>query len=362
MSIFLLLSVLLLVIAVLSVAGPLINAQTKADADPKDRPFNLGGALATVVVVPAVALGMYANLTTWEWDSTSQHPPVDRSAGTNVDSSGDTTMPSVAEMLPGLRERLEREPDDIKGWRILGRSYATLNRYSEAAEAYKRAYELTKGEDADVLAEYGEAMILNDRSTITGEAGDLIEKALVLNPANPKALYLGGMKSNIAGDTETARLRFTRLLAMAPPEAVPAIEQILAEIGDGPTAPAPPTASVDDPAPGIQLSLSVAPELASRLSASSPLFVFARPAGVSAGPPLAVVRRQAGELPLTLELTDRDAMLPGTKLSSFESLQLVARVSFGGTPQAQSGDLFGELEYHSAQGGDLSLVIDKVVP
>jgi len=364
-SAFLLLSVLMLLGAVLAVVVPLVHAQTKSDADPKDRSFNLGGALSAVIVVPAIALGLYAKLTSWEWDSDSESPhaasSTDTGARPSASASG-SSMPSVEELLPGLRERLEREPNDLNGWRILGRSYATLNRYAESIQAYKRAYELTGGQDADVLAEYAEAMILADRTSLMGEAGDLVEQALSLNSDNPKALYFGGMKAYFSEDKVTARARLSRVLAMSPPEGIAqTIENLIAEI-DGAGVSSPVTASVDEPAAGIRLSLSVAPELASRLSASSPLFVFARQAGVSSGPPLAVVRRQAGELPLTMQLTDRDAMLPGTKLSSFESLQFVARVSFGGTPQAQSGDLFGERQYSSIEGGDISLVIDKVVP
>ncbi len=43
------------------------------------------------------------------------------------------------------------------------------------------------------------------------------------------------------------------------------------------------------------------------------LFVFVRPAGVTAGPPLAVQRIPAPRFPLTLTIGPADAMIPGTE-------------------------------------------------
>lgn len=76
------------------------------------------------------------------------------------------------------------------------------------------------------------------------------------------------------------------------------------------------------------------------IPAGATLFVFAREVG---GPPapLAVVRRQADEMPLLLTLDDAMAMTPGRTLSSASAVQIVARVSADGGVVARPGDLEG---------------------
>jgi cytochrome c-type biogenesis protein CcmH len=110
----------------------------------------------------------------------------------------------------------------------------------------------------------------------------------------------------------------------------------------------------------VALWVELVPALRSRLQPDAPLFVLARnPAG---GPPVAVVRRTAGELPFDLTLTDKNVMTPGMTLGMFGELALVARVSFSGRPMATSGDLFGEIRYDFRGGQPVRLIIDRVVP
>ena len=77
--------------------------------------------------------------------------------------------------------------------------------------------------------------------------------------------------------------------------------------------------------------------------------------------PLAVVRKTLGDLPVTVELSDEDAMLPAMKLSSFDKLIVGARVSLTGNAIAQSGDLYSEVgDVQSQQSAPLAISIDTV--
>ena len=124
-----------------------------------------------------------------------------------------------------------------------------------------------------------------------------------------------------------------------------------------------PSAATNAPATSgktIALRVELAPALKSRLQPDAALFVLARnPAG---GPPVAVVRRTASELPFALTLTDQNVMTPGMTLGMFDELTLVARVAFTGRPTATSGDLFGEVRYDFRGGQPVRLIIDRVVP
>ena len=44
--------------------------------------------------------------------------------------SGAGQAPDVAKMVASLAERLQRQPDDVEGWKMLGRSYMTLGNYA----------------------------------------------------------------------------------------------------------------------------------------------------------------------------------------------------------------------------------------
>ena len=58
-----------------------------------------------------------------------------------------TGVPPVAEMVGDLEARLERQPDDLQGWRLLAQSYAFLGDMQSAREATDRAVVL--GADRD---------------------------------------------------------------------------------------------------------------------------------------------------------------------------------------------------------------------
>ena len=110
----------------------------------------------------------------------------------------------------------------------------------------------------------------------------------------------------------------------------------------------------------IEITVSLKPDIATNVPPGASLFVIARRG--SGGPPLAVQRRAVGAWPITLRLSDADAMLPGMSLASGGPLTLIARISKSGQPIAASGDLFGEVGYDFASAHPASITIDRIVP
>jgi cytochrome c-type biogenesis protein CcmH len=161
------------------------------------------------------------------------------------------------------------------------------------------------------------------------------------------------------------------LLAQNPPEELRDILQrqvqdLNQQLGSEEGA-APATAAADSTAPAgttqrsIRVAVTLAPALASR-AAGMTLFVLARDPQAP-GPPLAVQRHGANELPLTIELSERDAMMPSRTIATVPRVQVVARLSRSGTPQAQSGDFYGQADYDFASAtGTLQIAIDQTVP
>ena len=123
-----------------------------------------------------------------------------------------------------------------------------------------------------------------------------------------------------------------------------------------------PGSSVDLAKPaGIELRLSIAPELQSKVKPDEPLFIFAK--AVDGPPmPLAAIRMTAGELPREVVLTDAN-LLRGGKLTDHKQLKIGARIARSGQPMAASGDLqSAEVVVDVPASEPVELVIDQVVP
>ena len=97
------------------------------------------------------------------------------------------------------------------------------------------------------------------------------------------------------------------------------------------------------------------------LDADTPVFVIARRPDVP-GPPVAVRRLAARDLPARVTLTDADAMLPGTRLSDLPVLEVTARASLTGSPTRTSGDVESAVVTTQPGQETAALHIEHVVP
>ena len=327
----------MLVAAVLVVAVPLYRAEKKLSAT----------NISAVVAIAAVSSILYAQIGT---------PNPDLSAT----PAGD--MPSIEEMVDSLAERLKSNPDDLAGWKMLGRSYLQMQNFPGAVAAFEKAVEMENGENGQTLADLGEAVLMSDGSTLLGRAGQLFENALALQPANPKALFYSGMAAVQRGDNELAATRWEALLATSPPPNVQDIlRQRIAELrGEAPqTTPPAPQPAQSGAVVTANVSLGASAQAAEL--PDSTVFVIVRDPNQPT-PPVAAVRRRLAELPATVEIGDGDAMIPGRVPSAFQQLEVIARISLTGEPVAQPGDWYGALVYDAATAGPVTLVIDEQVP
>jgi len=304
-------------------------------------------ALIVGTAVPVLAFALYGAWSNWQWNGVEQH---------------DGVPPAIAPMLASLEARLEANPTDVSGWLLLGRSYFQLQRYYQAADAYQQAYTLTQGKDVESVLGLGEALAFVDERMLTGRSAELFERGLELAPHHPKALWYSGLVAYQMQRYDVARQRWATLVALEPPAAVKqALEAKIAEIdaaiGGAPQSPQQPVVS----AATVKVRVAIAPELKSKMPAGAPLFVMVR-ASEGGGPPLAVTRRASEQLPLLVELSDRDAMVEGRGISSASQVTVVARVARSGDPRAQSGDLQGQVGYDVRAGKTVDLIINSIVP
>lgn len=134
-------------------------------------------------------------------------------AGANAEQLAD-----VDTMIASLAARLEQNPDDGEGFRMLGWSYLMTNRPKEALAPYKRARELLP-DNAGVHAGYGEVLVALADRKVTPEAKASFDKALSLDPSEPRALFFQGLYKAQNGQEQAALDDWIRLANSSPPDA-----------------------------------------------------------------------------------------------------------------------------------------------
>lgn len=144
--------------------------------------------------------------------------------------------PELAVSVQVLRERLSREPSDARGWMTLARAEFEQGRIDVAVAAYARAHGLL-GDEPQLLAEYAEALVMQQDGQFSATANTLLARALFLQPDNRHALWLAGLAAYAHGDTATAIARWEHALATAPVGGAEAlrIQAALAEARTAPT-------------------------------------------------------------------------------------------------------------------------------
>jgi len=114
-----------------------------------------------------------------------------------------------------LAARLEKNPEDGKGWVMLARSQAVLGRFTEASSAYARSVALFP-DDAQLLADYADTLAMARGGRLAGEPEKIVERALRADPDNGKALALAGTIAFENKDFATAVNHWQRLQGLIP--------------------------------------------------------------------------------------------------------------------------------------------------
>lgn len=136
---------------------------------------------------------------------------------TNPVSSPQMSQAQIEGMVQRLAERLKQNPDDAAGWRMLVRSYETLNRFDEAVLAWQRLFQLTPP-DADQLTEYAVTLGMARGQRLAGEPEQVLEEVLKRDPRHVQALALSGSAAYERHDYESAIQRWQQLLSITPPD------------------------------------------------------------------------------------------------------------------------------------------------
>lgn len=295
------------------------------------------------IAVPLVAAAVYFAV----GNPGAVVPGADPHAGMGI------TPQQVQAMVERLAARLKEKPDDLEGWRLLGRSYTVLGRFAEAADAYAKAAARAP-RDPQLLADFADALAMARGQSLQGEPEKLVLRALEIDPVNLKALALAGTAAFDRKDYAAAASYWERMLPLVAPDSED-VRAIQANVNE---ARALSGAAVS--AGKLTGSVKLAPAVASRADPNDTVFIFAR---AEKGPPLplAVLRKQVRELPLSFALDDSMAMAPGLKLSGAARVIVGARISKSGSATPQAGDLQGTSPVVASNAEGVAVLIDTVV-
>ena len=316
-----------------------------------------------LVLVPALGFGLYLLLGSPRFVDVAGAGSV----AENPHAQGSDKAPTMAEIQEALEKRVKEQPDDAEAWFMLGRLYAGMQRFADAAKAYEQVARLTDNHPQALIA-WADALAMTQGGRLSGKPYELVKQALDQAPDDPTALWLAGQGAREVNDYQNAIYYWRQAEAglADKPDFVMELRDLIAsakraaasagvEVED-------PGSSVDLAKPaGIELRLSIAPELKSKVKPDEPLFIFAK--AVDGPPmPLAAIRMTAGELPKEVVLTDAN-LLRGGKLTDHKQLKIGARIARSGQPMAASGDLqSAEVVVDVPASEPVELVIDQVVP
>ena len=291
-------------------------ADTEGAEAPRQGHLGKALPLLAALLVPLLALGLYLHF----------------GAADKVELTQEfaEAPKSMEEMTARLERVVQAQPDSAEAVYFLGRAYMAEQRPADAARTFERAVDLA-GRQPELLGQWAQALYFAADKKWSPQLQALTDEALKADPNEVTSLGLRGIAAFEGERYQEAIDYWKRLLAQLPEgDASRAalqggIDRAAERLGGSPGQAAAPVAA------RLKVRVELAAALKDKVKPDDTVFIFAR---ASNGPPmpLAAKRVTVAQLPIEVELSDADAMMPQMKLSDFAEVQLVARVSRAGQP------------------------------
>lgn len=293
---------------------------------------------ATVVLVPTLAVVLYQ---IWgaapDWKIYQVNIEKVRSEERSAPAADIRELNEQLKSL--LVDRVEQRQDNLQNVFLLARTHSELGEYQEAVDSYQKIL-VERPQSPDVLSELAQVTFLANGRQFSNEVKSYFDQAVALSPQSIRVLSFAGMTAYEGKNYQAALPYWEQAVALSQPnteqyrymmQALVATQNQLQAAGVGTEV----GQSQPPSGPTYNLTVSLGNEVT--VDPNLRVFIYAR---AWQGPrmPLAIQEAKVSDLPLTLELDE--SMNPGMpmKLSQFEQIELVARVSLSGVSNAQSGD------------------------
>jgi cytochrome c-type biogenesis protein CcmI len=258
-------------------------------------------------------------------------------------TEGDKTIQAkdLEDFALGLRSKLSENPDDATGWMLLGRVFSSVNRFDSAIQAFNKSLQISPNSTATLIS-YSQALMMQGQESSIQQAKLVLQNLLRLEPDNSNAMGMLAVVAAKLGDKQLAIQNWQSLKSFVD-ESDPnyrLINQRIAELGMEENSQILPQESAPTV---ITINIDLDGMLEGKLPENGYLFVFAQDASGAVRMPAAVVKSQLSELPISIELSDANAMMPTYKLSQLTEARLVARISVDEDVAKAAGELQGEI-------------------
>jgi cytochrome c-type biogenesis protein CcmH len=186
-------------------------------------------ASAAVLMVPLVSWSLYGVL------GSPDLPPEPLAARLSKNPADST----IDELVARAERHLAAVPSDVRGWDVLAPIYVRMNRFADAANAYRTAIGLG-GPNAAREAGLGEALAAEEGGMVSADARNAFEKAIALDPKDAKARFFLATARAQEGKADEAARGWRAMLDDLPQNSPwrGAVEQALAALAKKGQAPA----------------------------------------------------------------------------------------------------------------------------
>lgn len=259
--------------------------------------------------------------------SMTQRSEKDGLTGT-VPGPASAMQPAQADpALQQLETSLRSRPDDLDLRMELAKAYIERENLMAAFEQTKFVLERSPS-DARALTYQGLIrMSMGERET----ALQMLERATQSDPGFLDGWVTLAWVQVQSGDDEKAGRTIDEAIRRHPQEEA-RLREVLQRMRAQVTAPSTPPAPAG---PGVRVTIDIDDSARSRVPAGAVLFVIARGAGVTTGPPVAVKRVPVSTFPINVELTSADSMM-GQPFP--QSLRVEARLDADGVATTRANE------------------------
>jgi cytochrome c-type biogenesis protein CcmH len=167
-----------------------------------------GTAIVIAIALPLLAFGVYAVF---------GEPAALENSAIAAYGASDGQLPAPARREDLVRH-LSRNARDGRAWVLLARMDFAADRFDEAAQAYRKGLAVSPkvAADAGLWCEYADALGMAQGGSLAGRPGELVQRALTLDPAHPKALEMAGSAAFEQREYTAAAGHWRALLAQLP--------------------------------------------------------------------------------------------------------------------------------------------------
>lgn len=287
-----------------------------------------------IALLVVISVGLYAAYGSWslqrQADEALQRLP--ELGQTVLQEQQQVDAETLSTFALGLRQKLQRQGDDPIAWWIYAGLMSDLQQFDQANNAFQRSLDLDP-DRVGTLISYSRFLLQNGGAETNRQAGQLLARALRLEPNNADALSLSGFVAFENANYEQAITAWQRLLSITPENSPrrDVVEQAIADAQQ----------QLQQGAMSVTVTVELGETVRDALPANGTLFIYVT-AAEGTPMPAAVKRVPAGNLPVTVTLSNQDSMLPDYRLSSLSQWKVQARVSQDDKIDLQAGDLNAE--------------------